>query len=51
MDEIINEGYCKVEIVKINDNYYEFGTRKIYVKDVDGDVYVRDKGGKYVSVY
>lgn len=43
---------CKVPIRKISENYFEFGTRKIYVKldPKSGEVRVRDKGGKYVEV-
>ena len=43
---------CRVPIRKISENYYEFGTKKIYVKiDVETDeVMVRDKGGRYLEV-
>ena len=40
----------KVPIRKISENYYEFGTRKIYIKLDREEVMVRDKGGNYVEV-
>ena len=51
MEHIIYQG-CRVPIHKISDNYFEFGTRKIYVKEEPrtGDVMARDKGGRYVEV-
>lgn len=51
MDFIVNQG-CRVPIHKISDNYFEFGTRKIYVKEDlrTGDIMARDKGGRYVEV-
>jgi len=45
MDDLMDA--CMVPMRKISDNYYEFGTRKIYIKhDVENDkVMVRDRGG------
>ena len=57
VDEVMISMYelTRVPINKLSDNYYEFGTRKIYVKLQDPlaefpIVLVRDRGGKYVEV-
>jgi hypothetical protein len=54
VDEMMEEimGICKVPIRKISENYFEFGTKKIYVKldPATGEVRVRDKGGRYIEV-
>lgn len=41
-----------VPLSKISENYYEFGTKKIYVKLdlVNDEVIVRDRGGKYIEM-
>ncbi|CDW83188.1 UNKNOWN [Stylonychia lemnae] len=51
VQNIITQG-CRVPIHKISENYYQFGSRKIYVKyDAQlRDVMVRDKGGRYLEV-
>ena len=48
MEAFIEES--KVQIQKISENYYEYGTRKIYVKldDHQDQVLVRDRGGRYI---
>jgi len=53
-DEIMQEiiRISKVPIKKLDENYYEFGSKKIYVKyDYSTDeMMVRDRGGRYIEV-
>lgn len=44
---------CRVPIKKISENYFEFGSKKIYVRPdpKTGEIMVRDKGGRYVELY
>ena len=43
---------CSVPIKKLSENYYEFGTRRVYIKhDIDDDsLTVRDRGGNYIHL-
>jgi nitrogen regulatory protein PII-like uncharacterized protein len=54
VDEIMKEVMEETSVPtrKISENYYEFGTKKIYVKlDSESEiVMVRDRGGKYIEV-
>ena len=51
MDRIVVQG-CRVPIYKISSNYYQFGTRKIHVKEDprSGELMARDRSGRYVEV-
>eukprot|EP00347_Sterkiella_histriomuscorum_P002606 403367491 len=52
IDYIVSQG-CKVPIHKIGENYYQFGTRKLYIKEDARslEIIVRDKSGKCCEVY
>ena len=55
VDEVMEDlmTKCRVPIKKISENYFEFGSKKIYVKPdpATGEIMVRDKGGRYVELY